>query len=119
MIEDDACDSQQLGLTVLLDELWRIEVAEDKVLSEFHRPADAAQDCTNPKEKRALLDRASEVYNAIPVDDLNSFYESRVNVLQPVWAVRMLPVRTQAEAPGQERSAEGDHSQGRGYSAGA
>jgi hypothetical protein len=35
---------------------WRIEVAEDKVLSEFHRPADAAQDCTNPKEKRALLD---------------------------------------------------------------
>jgi hypothetical protein len=51
-------------LIPLLDELRRIERDEDKLLVEFHRLADQAEDSTNMTERASLLERARAVYAA-------------------------------------------------------
>jgi hypothetical protein len=64
-------------LIPLLDELRRIERDEDKLLVEFHRLADQAEDSTNMTERANLLERARAVYAASPVDYLGTDHRKR------------------------------------------
>jgi phage shock protein A len=73
MIDDyDLMDPAEYELITLLDNLSRLEREEAKLLADFHRLADQAEDCEGETEKADLQERARAAYEAAYTTELTT-----------------------------------------------